>query len=930
MNRVEDYLAISEGYSRALGDLRWCPTGEAIEYACDGPEIGLTFAMAAEIALFLEGFHATARPISFSFVLHLLRLLGLGTRILPDTSSQGASRLELAFREWGLPLRNAGALCAQLCRNVPPVAAPPDLAELQLALTRPASEPLGEPRVGVATNPPLNPFAFDNIINHELSKLTADELRHWLRYGRGPIQAGTEQRIATLPRPKTLASLLAELERRPRLAGTTSLAIHLSGALTLPPRRLDSTALPMGGYTDVSTRGQPERILPTQLALDGDEFVRRFAEQELLFFQREEPKAPVPEELVVVLDQGVLTWGTVRLVLGAAAMALGRQAETRKVPFAIAATSREGNALDPRQLDVAELGALLEASDLSADPGRTLARALEPRHKSPLRDVVLLTHPRTLRDPNVLAAAHDVDPLTRLFAVSVNAEGHVALSDFSRGAAVVRSSLHVELSRESERESSPVDPSLELGVWQGDVESPGFPFTLGALSPIPDGAFDFDGSGDWILFTGQQGILHACRTDGSRIEMLPRVVVEGRPLSRVELVLGIASGFIVIGKIGTEHIISLYDIHARRCKAHRLEEVVVPIREWSYIRSHDSLVARNPLGPVFALDLSADPDSWRFPPLRPTDAVSERAERAFHHAQNHFPDHFLTVSSLLPLPAQGVALRLHESNGALDIQDESGVVKTILPTIDGRPSLRGSQILATRRGGDVIAALIADRTQTTLHFFSTSAFRHLAQLPCPPKSVGFALSADGRYFARKSGDRYMEIRAVAGVSTPIYFSPKGRSHQRVNVMLGQSAIVIYVGEFIHLIRWDRLTLELIQGRGDVSLLLAREFDNPAFRTVSARRGRGLLTSDPKRFLGTCSFSGLFVLVDFIGQVSIHEKSGKLVCMFYIFRNQLAGWMPDGTRIGPPHLTGGPASADGEAKFAAALRQASQVEGVQGP
>ncbi len=92
----------------------------------------------------------------------------------------------------------------------------------------------------------------------------------------------------------------------------------------------------------------------------------------------------------------------------------------------------------------------------------------------------------------------------------------------------------------------------------------------------------------------------------------------------------------------------------------------------------------------------------------------------------------------------------------------------------------------------------ADRTRTTLHFFSTSAFRQLAQLPCPPKSVGFALSADGRSLARKSGDRYMEIRAVAGVSTPICFSPKGRSHQRVNVMLGQSALVIYVGEFIHL------------------------------------------------------------------------------------------------------------------------------------
>ncbi|SIO62481.1 hypothetical protein SAMN05444166_7059 [Singulisphaera sp. GP187] len=930
MSRVEDYLAISESYCRGLGDLRWCPTGEAVEYACDGPEVGMTFAMGAEISLFLEGFHSGSPPIAFSLILHLLRLLGLGPR---SPRSKSVSTLEKAFREWGLPLRNAGALCARLCRNVPPALDPPDLAELYLTLTRPSADPLGEPRTGVAVLPPLDPLHFERLIDEGVSQLTPEELRHWLRYGRGPIHEDVAEPVATLPRPRTLSAALVALERRPRLAGTTSLAVHLAGALTLPPRRLAPATLPMGGYSDVATRGQPERILPSQLALDRDEFVRRFAEHELLFYQREEPRAPVPEEIVVVLDQGVLTWGVVRLVLGAAAMALGRQAERRKIPFSIAATSREGSAVDPCQLDGEALGALLESSDLSSDPGLILESVLEQPGTARLRDVVLLTHPRTVSAPAVVAAARRTDPSTRLFAVSVDRAGHVTLSELTRGSAIVRSTLRVALPREDERRPTHDPNPPETVGWQGDVESPGFPFALGALSPIPDGLFAFDGSGEWILFTGQQGILHACRIDGTRVEMLPRVVLEGHPLSQVKSIVGVAGGFVVIGTCGTNHVIGRYDFNTRRCHAHSLVSAMASTLHWSYLRSHEALVARIYDGPVFALDLSAGPEEWRFPPLSPSAPASNRAELAFHHAQRHLPDHALAVPSLLPLPAHGVALRLHESNGAIDIQDNSGVVKTIIPTLDGRPSLRGSRIFITRQGGDVIAAVVADRVQMSLQsiqFFSTSSFRLIANIPSLPKARGFALSADGQFFARKAGDRHLEIKAIAGESTPIFVSPKGRTHQRVNVRLGKWALVIYVGEFVHLLRWDRPVLEWSQSRGDVTAVLAREFDEPSMRTVPAPRGRSPLTTDSKRFLGSCLFSDLSVLVDFIGQVSVLGKSGELVCMFYIFRTHLAGWMPDGTRIGPPHLTGGPATEDGATRFGTALRKASGVERSQSP
>ncbi len=81
MSRPKDYLQLPLRYCRWLGEMRWTPDREAIEYMADNPAIVLTFAMSGEIALFLEGFHAGgARPIHFGFILHLLHLLRLGFR----------------------------------------------------------------------------------------------------------------------------------------------------------------------------------------------------------------------------------------------------------------------------------------------------------------------------------------------------------------------------------------------------------------------------------------------------------------------------------------------------------------------------------------------------------------------------------------------------------------------------------------------------------------------------------------------------------------------------------------------------------------------------------------------------------------------------------------------------------------------------------
>src|SRR5439155_360165 len=86
------------------------------------------------------------------------------------------------------------------------------------------------------------------------------------------------------------------------------------------------------------------------------DFLRRYGDRELLYFRREEPHARTRHELVVLLDQGVRTWGDVRLVLAAAVLALGRQAVRGKLPFRVSVTSAAGELLDPAAVAVEPSG----------------------------------------------------------------------------------------------------------------------------------------------------------------------------------------------------------------------------------------------------------------------------------------------------------------------------------------------------------------------------------------------------------------------------------------------------------------------------------------------------------------------------------------------------------------------------------------------
>ncbi len=939
MTRETAYLQFPEAYFRGVAPAgpRWSGTGEVLEW----PD-GATLAFGAEVALFLEGYAYVGRLIHFAHVVHLLMLVdpALDGPAGP-TSLFGARAAELveAFRAEGRPSRNLGALCGWLCRDVPPVAEPPvtlDLCEKlssgslmrDLAVASVATSALG----GEVEGPGLDAGEFAARFARALAELPPGSIGDWLRHGRR-AEPGRGDRLAgqvELLKPRTLEGALASLAGRERLRGAMPIVARFVAALTLPPRRLAHQAMPTGGYADVATRGSPERILPSQFAFDGEEFIRRFAENELLYFHREEPHAPVAEELVLLLDQGVRTWGRVRPALAASALALARLASRRKLPLLVGGTSGEGALLDPVEADDEALGALWEASDLSTDPAAALGRILEGSGAARTRDVVVLTTPRGVAQAGFEAATRRAPAGTRVFSVAVDESWRVEFREWRGGSPVKVGDFRIgDVPPSAEPEGPrPARPAADLKPWAGDVEPIGYPFRFGVIHRIERPSFDFDHAGRRLVLATRRGMLHAWDLESNRAEVLPRGMIDGEPLEAVDAVLGVAGGFAVGGRVGKSLAVVHYDFETRTARARALGPTLEQNWGWFYSRELHTAVAR---GKTYnrAFDLATG-EVYRSRDSK--DRPPPRAIRAFEMASNHAlpPPRLAIVDEATPPPERGRSIRLDRDSGEVRLFGVTPPWEPFTPLSNGQPSLRGFWVDHAQLRGDVLALVVSGpaRRGVLLRLFHAPNGVLNRELPAPVEPGSFLLSHDGRLLARRIGERQVEVREVSGAGLPRFVTPKGKAHTDLKLTLGRYGMIAQVGRHVHLIRWDRGVLATSNHPdGPASAAFAAipwPIDRPATRSTPRPP---LLDYDPKRFVAA-AHAELTAVVDALGQISLFDRADALLAMFVVFRGQVAAWMPDGTRFGISHgpnpLIEGPVTPDAARIIGQALKAASDA------
>ena len=103
------------------------------------------------------------------------------------------------------------------------------------------------------------------------------------------------------------ADALAKLTQCQRLAARSPMWIAWSGpGPSAPPPGPEE--LPIGGYSDVATRGQPEKSCPASSPRTAGNS-SAFRRQRIAFFSAARTADPDQGELVLLLDQGVRRWG---------------------------------------------------------------------------------------------------------------------------------------------------------------------------------------------------------------------------------------------------------------------------------------------------------------------------------------------------------------------------------------------------------------------------------------------------------------------------------------------------------------------------------------------------------------------------------------------------------------------------------------------
>lgn len=269
-------------------------------------------------------------------------------------------------------------------------------------------------------------------IAQALTDITPEAIRSRMKTGLEALPQEAE--IDDIELTASVRELLHLLKDDAGHAGIAALARDVMAALTFPRRPEEDAELPEGGFSDLTNRGSPDRLLLSELAADPLMLAVRVSLNEALYLRRETPRQSKPRAVAVLVDTGLRMWGLPRPFAWAVALALlaKQEGDARLTLWCI----QKGKVASMKLASAADLSAALERLDPSADPVPALDRFFDAvtdwqqsMEAAPDTDYFFITHPDTLTEPGFWRTAETWPPLHLAL---VDQEGQFTLEQRSR------------------------------------------------------------------------------------------------------------------------------------------------------------------------------------------------------------------------------------------------------------------------------------------------------------------------------------------------------------------------------------------------------------------------------------------------------------------------------------------------------------------
>ncbi|MDO7847298.1 hypothetical protein Q5H92_13075 [Hymenobacter sp. M29] len=269
------------------------------------------------------------------------------------------------------------------------------------------------------------------------------------------LRTGLDQLPAPLPLPEPAPpasasptqplDLLEQLAQDPRTAGLARLAQHLGAALRIPMHAQGASDRPLGGVSDVTNRGNFDRLLLSELAHDDLSLMARLVNNEALYLRREEPPRQDARPRFILLDTTLRMWGVPRVFALAAALAWARHSGQARPPVPVAAVALGGQAFSTLDLESFEgVVAALELLDVGPHGGVALQAFARVAQTQAAADNLLITHAQLLHQPEFAQALAEAKSSLH-FLLTVDRSGEWQLYEYQNGHRVPLSAARHDL-----------------------------------------------------------------------------------------------------------------------------------------------------------------------------------------------------------------------------------------------------------------------------------------------------------------------------------------------------------------------------------------------------------------------------------------------------------------------------------------------------
>ncbi|HRG88769.1 MAG TPA: hypothetical protein PLW44_07080 [Chitinophagales bacterium] len=343
-----------------------------------------------------------------------------------------------------------------------------------------------------------------------------------LKTGATFIPEPIEEPLPITKKEEDNRNLFEQLADDTKTSTLALLAENMIAALNIPIHAADPSDMSFGGVSDISNRGNFDKLLVSELANDDTTLMARLVNNEALYLRREAPPVNVNHERNILVDTTIKMWGTPRFYSIAAALAC---AHSHHHVNAINAFTL--NATSSKAIDLTTKNGVVE-SLTCIDPGLHCCEALLDFVQQPLAqgntENIFITSADIFGYPLYQKHQEQIQQ-TLDFLITVTRQGELDLYEFNNGHRKLLNKAKFNL-EELQRTKKPAPKKIQ----HSDGTIPAFynQQVLPLLYPayqlsFNNGTFFTLGTEGHIVVNDQQRVLHWSIMNKGATQLLPQI-----------------------------------------------------------------------------------------------------------------------------------------------------------------------------------------------------------------------------------------------------------------------------------------------------------------------------------------------------------------------------------------------------------------------